>query len=195
MDSSDEKAEAKKLGWNIITTSYPFETPWMRLRQDHLSTPSGETTYTYHSSKGSACIVPITATGEIVLIQQYRYPVDCWCYEVPAGGFSNKADISLETLAREELQEEIGAICEKLEFIADYFPSNSFSQEVCSVYLAVGTQMVQAQVLEDNEMIKLYPLRARDAFALAYSGGIKDAYSALSLFLCEPRIRELGYLS
>lgn len=53
-------------------------------------------------------IVPITKAGEMVLLRQYRYAVDEWCLEVPAGGTHDSGDASLEEVARKELREEVG---------------------------------------------------------------------------------------
>jgi ADP-ribose pyrophosphatase len=191
-----DKPEGAKLGWRVLDRSYPFSTPWIRLCQDHVSIEGrGETTYTYHQSRGSVCIVPVTQNGEIILIRQYRYPVDTWCLEVPAGGLTSvEGGVSMEELALEELREEVGAICEEIKYVNSFYPANALSEEICYVYLALHVEMKQEQELESSEFIEICPTSVRDAVRLARTGYIKDAFSALSILLCEDLFREYGYI-
>lgn len=57
-------------------------------------------------SPDAVCIVPFTEDGKIVLIREYRYPVNSWVIAFPAGLRDGKEDV--ETCAVRELHEEIG---------------------------------------------------------------------------------------
>ncbi len=190
------KPVGASLGWRLLEVSYPFSTPWMRLRQDRIHIEGrGETSYTYHENGGSVCIVPVTSNGDIILIRQYRYPVDAWCIEVPAGGLTNRESaISIEELALEELKEEAGAVCEEIKYVNSFYPANAVSEEICYVYLALHTTLIQNQQLEKSEFIELCPTPARDAIRLAYTGEIKDGFSALSILMCQDLLREYHYI-
>ena len=83
----DDKPEGARLGWRVLETHYPMTTPFMHMRQDRIQiADKGEVTYTYEERADAVGIVPITADGTILLIRQYRYPIDTWCLEIPAGG-------------------------------------------------------------------------------------------------------------
>ena len=52
----------------------------------------------------AVCVVPITAEGELLLIREFRYPVNSWCIAFPAG-LVDPGETTPETLGRELLEE------------------------------------------------------------------------------------------
>jgi ADP-ribose pyrophosphatase len=127
-------------------------------------------------------------------VRQYRYPVDEWCWEVPAGGSHDTGDATLEEVVRKEMEEEIGAICEKVEYIDFFYSANSMSDEKCHVFLALGVELKHKPDTEETENIKMHPLPAPEVMQLARSGQVKTGPCALALFLCEDALRKHGYL-
>jgi ADP-ribose pyrophosphatase len=77
--------------WKTLETRLLWRSRWYNLRQDRLRTQAGhEFTYTLVDHPGAVWIVPLTNDGYVALIRQYRYTVDDWCYEVPAGGLPSR---------------------------------------------------------------------------------------------------------
>jgi len=190
----DDKPEGARLGWRLLETSYPFETPWLKLRQDRVRIEGeGDITYTYLHGNAAVFVVPVTADGRVLLIRQYRYPIDSWSLEVPAGGTHDRAGIALEDVAREELAEEVGGSCASIERIATFYLSTSRSAESCHVFLATDVTLDRPQTLQETERIAVHPVAVGEALALARGGGIADGQSALALLLCEDTLRRYGY--
>lgn len=54
----------------------------------------------------AVCIVPQTADGTLLLIREFRYPLNSWCVSLPAGLID--AGESLEEAVARELSEETG---------------------------------------------------------------------------------------
>ena len=188
--NSHGKPEGARLGWQVLETTYPFATPWLKLRQDRVRIAGkDDITYTYIQGNAAVFVVPVTADGRVVLIRQYRYTVDAWCLEVPAGGTHDREGVSLEDVAREELAEEIGGTCAAIERVADFYPSTSRSAEACHVFLATGVTLDRPQSLQETERIEVHPVPAREALAMARTGRIPDGQSALALLLCEESLR------
>src|SRR5688572_28474178 len=97
------------LGWKTVASERPFENKLMKVRDDRIELPDGNsTTYAYVEKGHAVIIVPVTDDGKMILVRQYRYPVDDHCLEVPAGTTQDTQDLSLEAVAAKELQEEIG---------------------------------------------------------------------------------------
>lgn len=89
--------------WETLDRRFLWQSGWYNLRQDRLRTPAGdEFTYTLIDHPGAVWVVPVTIDGHIVLIRQYRYTVDQFCVEVPAGGLS--LGLTPEEVARRELR-------------------------------------------------------------------------------------------
>ena len=54
----------------------------------------------------AVCIVPQTADGKLLLIREFRYPLNSWCIAFPAG--LKEPDESLASCVNRELREETG---------------------------------------------------------------------------------------
>ena len=125
-----------------MASEYPFRNDNFALRNDEVELPNGERTrYAYLERPEAVIIVPVTAAGEMVLIKQYRYAVDEWCYEVPAGGTHDKPNEELEEVAREELREEVGGAGARLTYVDYFFSAVSTTDEKCHVYLAENVEL------------------------------------------------------
>ena len=83
---------------------------------------------------GSVVLVPVTDSGEIVLVRQYRPAIKQWLWELPAGSLKPGEDI--EAAARRECHEEIGLIPERLEKLGAFYPTPGFCDELMHVYKA-----------------------------------------------------------
>ncbi len=189
------KPEGEKLGWRVLKTDYPYEGKVNKLRADRLSIPGrGEMNFSYLERAQSVIVVPVTAEGEIVLIRQYRFPVDEHCLEFPAGGMHDTGDASLEAVVRKELQEEIGAGAGTVESVTWFFSSDSLSNEVCHVHLALDVKLTEKSDTEPGEHIETVVLPASEVLALVRRGDMRTGTCALSFLLCEARLRERKFL-
>jgi ADP-ribose pyrophosphatase len=185
----NDKPQGQRIGWLCLDTDYPFTYHMYRIRRDRVRLPSGlETDYAYMESKGAVWIVPVTDDGQIVLIKQYRYAVDDWTWEVPAGGKHDHTG-SDEELARRELSEEVGATCRSLQNVGWFYSAVSVNTGQCVVFLARGVQLSGASHREPGEIIEVHPVPIDEALEMAHSGQIKDDKSALALLLCEPYLQ------
>jgi ADP-ribose pyrophosphatase len=190
-----DKPEGEKAGWRLKETSYPFSTQWLKVREDKIELDGvGEVVYSYRVSSGAVGIVPITKDGEMVLVRQYRYPVDEWCVEIPAGGTHDKQGESMEQIARDELREEVGATCEELRFVSSFYTATSTTDELSHVYLALGVELQHEPKPEPMEKIELCPVPVAEGIRMARSGEMKNGWCVLAVLLCEEPLRELGYI-
>jgi ADP-ribose pyrophosphatase len=184
MPQSNEEMLQMPERWHTLSTERSLVTPWYAIRRDRVRTHLGdEITYTYVDHPGAVYIVPVTADSDIVLIQQYRYPVRAWCWEVPAGGLEVGEEPA--AAAARELSEELGAVNYHLESVAAFFASNGISNERSHVYLATQVEVGQRR-LEPTELLRFVRIPQAEALRMARAGEITDGQSALALMLCEP---------
>jgi ADP-ribose pyrophosphatase len=175
--------------WETLDSRFLWQSRWYNLRQDRVRTQDGhEFTYTLIDHPGAVWVVPVTPDGQVVLIRSYRYTVDAWCYEVPAGGLSpgSRLDQS-EEVARRELAEEVGGQAADLRYVGRFYTFNGISNEVSYVYLATGVELGEAQ-REPTELIEIKLVPAEEALRMARDGEISDGPSALALLWCEPQL-------
>lgn len=126
------------------------------------------------------------------MLKQYRYAVDDWCLEVPAGGTHDTGAASLEEVTRKELREEVGATVKSLKYVDFFYTTNALSDEKCHVFLAEGVELGREQKTEASETIEVQRVPIEKALELARSGAVKTAACALAILLCEPHLQKLG---
>lgn len=169
--------------WKKIDSKYLWRSHWYNLRQDRLRRLGGdEFTYTVIEHPGAVWVVPVTADGQIALVWNYRYAVDDWCYEVPAGGLT--PGLPPEETARRELLEEIGGTTAELRLVGQFYTSNGISSETAYVYLATGVELGETH-REPTELMELRLVPVEEAMRMAREGEISDGPSALALLRCE----------
>ena len=89
--------------------------------------------YTYVINKDSVCIIPVIE-DQVVVIEQYRYTLDKWLLEFPAGAVDDGE--SSEEAAKRELKEETGYISEKLIYLGEYYMNQGISSAKCDLFFA-----------------------------------------------------------
>jgi ADP-ribose pyrophosphatase len=192
--ASHTRPRAAQAGYRTLETWERFQNEMMILREDRLALPGGkEMAYAYVERGPAVIVVPVTAGGEIVLIRQYRYPVDEFCLEVPAGTARDARDLSLQEVAAKELCEEVGASCEQLERIGSFFSNSSMTDEECHIFLGTGAVLLREPKPEPSEKIEIVLKSAPDALELARAGQMRTGPAALAVLLAEMHFRRLGF--
>jgi ADP-ribose pyrophosphatase len=194
MNKLEEKPNAAALGWKVRANKIPFHGEVFDVREDTLAVDGREKTYAYVARPEAVVVVPVTPDGQIVTVRQYRYPTDQWCIEVPAGGTHDTGDESLAKVARDELEQEVGATAETLTHIASFYTSPSLTTEMCHVFLADNVRLDRKPDAETTEEIEVQAYPAGEVLRMAREGEMKTAPCALGVLLCEPALRRLGFV-
>lgn len=113
----------------------------------------------YVSRTGSINAVVILAEhdGKVVLIEQYRVPVDGRCLELPAGlvGDEDK-NATVEETAVKELEEETGFTAERIERLGEFHSSPGMVAESFTLVRAHGIRKVGEGGGNENEEIEVH---------------------------------------
>lgn len=89
---------------------------------------------------GIVVIVPMTSTGKVIFVEQFRRPVEAQVIQWPAGLVNDGASQDLETMeaaARRELLEETGYEAEQFSFLVRGPVSSGLSSEIITFYQAL----------------------------------------------------------
>jgi ADP-ribose pyrophosphatase len=95
--------------------------------------------------KGTVAILAITDNQEMILVEQFRPPVDCRVIEIPAGLAGDTSSSEHETLAQaasRELLEETGYEAQRLEYLTEGPSSAGLSTEQIAFFRAHGLRKV-----------------------------------------------------
>jgi len=153
--------------------------------------PNGKTAYRdviRHS--GASVIVPLTGDGNVILVKQYRKPIEEVSLELPAGRLNEGEDPSQG--AARELKEETGYTASKLVKILTLYPAAAYSDEVLHVFAATGLSKGEASP-DDDEFINAFEYKLEDAVKMVMDGTIKDS-KTVSGILFTARLLETGGL-
>ena len=157
----------------------------LQLEIDVVRLPSGHTVdMELVRHPGSVVLLPIPAPGQIILIRQYRYTIDRWIWELPAG--SLKPGENPDTAAARECEEEIGLAPGRITRLGGYYPTPGFCDEEMIYYrcedLRPPAPGSTAKKDEDEE-IEPRTFTLDEARALVRSGEIVDLKTLAGLTL------------
>ena len=128
----------------------------------------------------SICVVPVDAEGNVLMVRQYRKPVDQFLLEVPAGGI--EAGETPEEAAQRELQEEIGHTTDNLLAMSAFWLAPGWCSEFMYSFLATDLNPAPLDSDED-EFIEVVRVPLSEAMDVIASGEVQDAKSVASLLL------------
>lgn len=137
---------------------------------------------------GAAAVLPITPSGEVILVRQFRPAVRQVTIEIPAGVLDVEGEDAL-TCATRELHEETGHRLTVIEFLAGYYASVGFTDEYVHLFWAEAEGEPEGEPEVGIEVIRR-PLG--EMVTAARNGKVRDAKTAMALLLADGRARPSG---
>ncbi|MBA4600948.1 NUDIX domain-containing protein [Thermoactinomyces mirandus] len=163
-----------------VSTRKIFEGKVIQVQVDEVRLPNG------HLSKreivkhpGAVAVIAVTDENKMVLVRQFRKPLEKTILEIPAGKLEYKEN-SVEC-AKRELEEETGYVAAKMEKIVSFYTSPGFADEEIHLYQATGLQKRESNP-DDDEFVELVELTADECFKRVETGEICDAKTIVALY-------------
>ena len=134
---------------------------------------------------GGAVILPLFDNGDILLVQQYRHPVEQEVLELPAGKLNPGEDPLL--CAQRELREETGYEAEQWQKLATIFTTPGFCDEKLHLYLATKLSLhPDGKMLEEGELsLRTIRIPLKEAVTMIDRGEILDGKTITALLLAQ----------
>ena len=131
---------------------------------------------------GGVCIVPVTKEGKIILVEQYRKPIEQSILEIPAG----KIDPGEDTLktAQRELEEETGYSSNEWQKLGEIVPCPGYSNEILHIYIAKNLKPGK-QNLDFGEFVTCHEFSFDEIKKLILENKLQDAKTISAIFLAE----------
>ncbi|HET7293800.1 MAG TPA: NUDIX hydrolase [Vicinamibacteria bacterium] len=129
---------------------------------------------------GSVATLAVHEDGRVVLVRQYRYPVEQPVWELPAG--RRDPSESPEAGARRELEEETGLRAERVEPLFTFFTTPGFCDETMHLFRATGLHQGEARP-EADERIEVRAVPLDEARAMIGRGEIREGKTLVALLL------------
>ena len=124
-------------------------------------------------------LVPVDENGMVLMLKQYRLPLDETILEVPAGTRENKEEPWL-ICAQRELREETGHRAAEFHDLGLLWPLPGTSDEELMLYLATG--LTHDPLPQDfDEEIEVVRIGLDELCAMALDGRMQDMKSGLAV--------------
>ena len=130
---------------------------------------------------GGVCVLAVTPERKIVLVRQYRKPIEKVSIEIPAGKLEPGEVADRKAAAIRELEEETHYQGELTE-IYGFHTAVGFSNEYLTLYLADKIKPIaNPRPQDEDETLELLEVSLSEALAMVASGDITDAKTIIAL--------------
>jgi ADP-ribose pyrophosphatase len=176
--------------WERLHSERLIETPYFALRSDRLRLPGGAVKDPYYvvERPDAAIIFPLTQEGEVVLVRQYRPPLERMELGLPAGLVEEGE--KPEVAARRELLEETGFSGDEWEPLGSLASSPSLKDNWAYLFLARDVEETSAPDPDEHELVETVKVPVGELLGLIRSGEIVSSSGVAAIMLALERLRE-----
>lgn len=133
--------------------------------------------------KGASCVAPVTDSGELIFVRQFRYPLGYELLELPAGKLDTVGEDPYVCAVR-ELKEETGCTADNITYMGDFISTAGFCDENIRLYMAQGLHMGEME-LDEDEFLDVVKIPMEKAKEMVLNSEITDGKTqALVLKVC-----------
>ncbi|MFO7945295.1 MAG: NUDIX hydrolase [Armatimonadota bacterium] len=171
-----------------IRSIWVFKGNLLNLRLDKVSQSDGrKASREVVEHPGAAAIVPVFAEGDVLLVHQWRQPIQKITLEIPAGTLDPGEDP--EECARRELAEETGYEATQMHLLASMSLTPGYSTEIIHTYLATGLESVEPGRWkpDDDENLAMVTMPLSEAVSKCSKGEIHDGKTVAGLLMAWQR--------
>ena len=175
--------------WERIRSETLLETSYFNLRSDGLRLPDGSIKDPYYvlERPDAAIIFPLTREDEVVLVRQYRPPLERMELGLPAGLVEEGEEP--EAAARRELAEETGYSGGEWEPLGSVASSPSLKDNWAYLFLARGVEQTAAPDPDEHELVETVKVPAQGLPGLIRGGEIVSSSGVAAIMLALERLR------
>jgi ADP-ribose pyrophosphatase len=177
-------------GWERLGSEMLLANRYFSLRSDRLRLPDGgiKDPYFVLERPDAAIIFPITEGNEVVLVRQYRPPLEMMELGLPA--WLVEAGERPEQAARRELAEETGYTGGEWDTLGSLASSPSLKDNWAYLFLARGVEETAAPDPDEHELVEVVKVPLEDLRGLVHSGKIVSSSGVAAIMLALERLRE-----
>ena len=170
-----------------LSSKLVYEGKILNLRVDNVRLPNGkEGQREVVEYTGAVAIVALTTDQEVLLVRQYRYPVQRELMELPAGKLEPN-EKPLEC-AKRELMEETGVVAGKWNELYSFYSTPGFSNEKMYLFMAKDLTFKE-QHLDVDEFVEMKKVSLQGALGMIKEGQINDAKTIVGILAAKDELK------
>lgn len=177
--------------WKTLSSAYVSQHIYFTARRDRCQREDGTIIDPYYVVElpTSATALPITEEGKVILVKQYRHPIDEVILETP-GGFIDEGEDFVTGMQR-ELLEETGYSFTHIEHTGRVAANPGLLNNYTELFLATGGKKTSGQALDHNEEIDIVLVSMEELLAMLLAGQIKQSLHVNCIFLALQKMGKL----
>jgi ADP-ribose pyrophosphatase len=168
---------------DVIGSDRVFDGKVFDVHRDRVRMPNGrEVTVDVVRHSRSVVLLPVPEPGQIILVRQFRYAVNRWLWEAPAG--SVDAGEEPDAAARRECHEEVGLVPETIVRLGAFLPTPGYCDEEMIFYrLSSLATPTEAAAVDEDEDIEAKTFTLAEAREMVRRGEVVDMKTIVGLGL------------
>jgi len=175
--------------YTVLSSELMHKRPYVEFYKDMVKIREVVKDYSYMKVDDSVGIVAINDKGQVALVGQWRYPIQNYNWEIPAG-MCEPGESHQETAVR-ELKEEAGVSAEQWDFLGTFQMEASKMDQQTHVFLARKLRVGANAPMEDEKLSTLW-LPFEEALEKIAEGEIREALSVIGLLRAQAYLRSLA---
>jgi len=174
--------------WRTTDSRLVYKNPWITVREDQVIRPDGTNgIYGVIETKIAVGVAALTPAKELYLVGQFRYPHQCYSWEIIEGGVEHGEDPRAGI--ERELREEAGLTASSWSPLGEEIHlSNCISSEIALLYLAQNLSSVESSP-DATEVLTVKKVPFEKALEMVQRGEIRDAMSIIAIYRLDALIR------
>jgi len=179
--------------WKTLSSQYISNHIYFTARKDRCQRADGAIIDPYYVVElpTSATALPLTEDGRIVLVKQYRHPIDEVILETP-GGFIDKGE-DFTTGMKRELLEETGYSFSHIEPLGRVAANPGLLNNYTELFLATGGKKINTQQLDHNEEIEIVLVTIEELIDMLMKQEIKQSLHVNCIFFALLKLGRLKW--
>ncbi len=167
-------------------TEHIFQGRVFSVQVDEVELPNGATsTRELVKHPGAVAIMPFTQEGKLVVVRQFRKPLEKEIYEIPAGKLEREE--KPESCALRELEEETGYRTEHLRYVTSFYTSPGFADEIIYIYEATDLQSGAFRP-DPDEFVQKKAISLEEGLDMLAKEQIHDAKTVFALLYWQNKL-------
>lgn len=163
----------------VIATRVVYQGQYLRAEERTVRLPDGrEGRREIVAPPDAVGVLPVTDTGMVHLVRQYRTSIERTILEIPAGILEPGEDPA--QTARRECAEEIGFTPTRLDPLFGYYHSVGFSTGRIEVFLGRGLEPAPHARPDSTEFLEVVTVPFAELLAMVGRGEIVDSKTLLA---------------
>jgi ADP-ribose pyrophosphatase len=164
-----------------VSTEQIFKGKIISVQVDEVELPNGKLSKReIVRHPGAVGLIALTDDNKIVMVEQFRKPLERSLLEIPAGKL--EPGENPDVTAERELEEETGYRAGNMEYISSFYTSPGFANEIIHLYLATELEKVENPAeADDDEFVELVELSLEESLVCIENDRIYDAKTIFAI--------------